>query len=69
MSLRTLPTKGATLVVDENGSQEPALVFLHYWGGSARTWSFVIAQLPASVRSVAVSQRGWGGSMALKKGS
>ena len=64
MSLRTIQTKGAKLVVDENGAAEPALLFLHYWGGSARTWSSVVAQLPLSVRSVAVNQRGWGGSVA-----
>jgi hypothetical protein len=27
--------------VSDTGAGEPALVFLHYWGRSARTWSAV----------------------------
>lgn len=36
----------------------PALVFLHYWGGSARTWSPVIDRLPGRA-IVSVEARGW----------
>jgi hypothetical protein len=29
----------------ESGSGEPALLFLHYWGGSARTWNALTSEL------------------------
>lgn len=64
MTTGTIQTRGAELLLDDVGHGEPALIFLHYWGGSARTWSRVLAQLPASVRAVALNQRGWGGSRA-----
>lgn len=63
MTLHTIETTGATLTVSEKGAGDPALVFLHYWGGSARTWDAVIARLPAP-RSIVLNQRGWGGSVA-----
>ncbi len=64
MMSQTIGTKGAELVVEEAGTDGPALVFLHYWGGSARTWDPVVACLPAHRRRVLVNQRGWGGSRA-----
>lgn len=64
MTLRTVQTNGAEIVVEDTGADEPALVFLHYWGSSARTWAPVAACLPALVRKVLVNQRGWGGSVA-----
>ncbi|WP_414441513.1 alpha/beta fold hydrolase [Burkholderia sp. 22PA0106] len=42
----------------------PALVFLHYWGGSSRTWDAVVAPLRARCRTVAIDHRGWGDSSA-----
>ena len=42
------------------GAANPALVFLHYWGGSARTWERVIRSLDTQFRCVAYDQRGWG---------
>jgi hypothetical protein len=42
----------------ESGSREPALLFFHYWGGSARTWNAVISELPTSFRCIAYVQRG-----------
>ena len=65
MVTRSTQTKGAELVLHEIGQGEPALVFLHYWGGSARTWNSVLAMLPATVHAVAINQRGWGGSSAV----
>lgn len=56
------------LNVEEYGSGEPALVFLHYWGGSLRTWSKVIDGLKGSFRCVAYDQRGWGASDAPAEG-
>jgi len=50
------------LNVHDRGSGEPALVFLHYWGGSARTWDAVASRLDAARRIVAIDQRGWGDS-------
>lgn len=42
----------------------PTLVFLHYWGGSARTWAKVIDELPG--RDVlTIDFRGWGRSRSL----
>jgi len=63
-------TNGIDLNVDVSGSGATALLYLHYWGGSARTWRPVIAALgdaPGDVRSggwrhVAVDLRGWGDS-------
>src|SRR5471030_1829661 len=38
--------------VQDRGEGSPALVLLHYWGGSSRTWDAVIAALPAGHRTV-----------------
>lgn len=40
----------------------PALLFLHYFGGSSRTWGPVIDVLAASFRCLALDLRGWGDS-------
>lgn len=51
-------------VYDHRTGTGPTLVFLHYWGGSARTWDLVVDRLPG--RAVAaVDFRGWGRSRAL----
>jgi pimeloyl-ACP methyl ester carboxylesterase len=64
MSHRIIQTDGAAIQIAESGAGEPALVFLHYWGGSARTWHHVIDGLSGQVRCVAIDHRGWGGSIA-----
>jgi 3-oxoadipate enol-lactonase len=64
MSSFVIETNGAAIRIAEGGASEPALVFLHYWGGSARTWQRVIDRLGGQVRWVAIDQRGWGGSVA-----
>jgi pimeloyl-ACP methyl ester carboxylesterase len=51
-----------SLNVLESGAGEPTLLFLHYWGGSARTWNRVIEQLCSTFRCIAYDQRGWGES-------
>jgi pimeloyl-ACP methyl ester carboxylesterase len=33
---------GVGLNVHDQGDGEPVLIFLHYWGGSSRTWREVI---------------------------
>ncbi len=42
----------------------PTLVFLHYWGGSARTWAPVIDRLEGR-GTLSIDFRGWGRSGAL----
>jgi pimeloyl-ACP methyl ester carboxylesterase len=58
-STRTIPTQGAAIRISESGSGEPACVFLHYWGGSKRTWDEVIERIDGRARCVTVDQRGW----------
>lgn len=57
-----LKAGGLSFHVVESGSGEPNLLFLHYWGGSARTWNLVTAQLSTNFRCIAYDQRGWGQS-------
>ena len=60
-----IDSNGARIHVREagvSGGDAPALVFLHYWGGSSRTWDDVIAVLGETVRCVASDHRGWGQS-------
>jgi pimeloyl-ACP methyl ester carboxylesterase len=55
-------SNGIRLHVEDRGAGAPALVFLHYWGGSSRTWRHVIAGLESKFRTISVDQRGWGQS-------
>ena len=59
-----IDTGAATLHVEQVGDGTPPLVFLHYWGGSTRTWHQVIERLADSARCVAIDHRGWGQSSA-----
>ena len=61
-------SNGIRLHVEDCGVGAPALVFLHYWGGSSRTWRHVIDALPPGYRTVAIDQRGWGESDAPDEG-
>lgn len=65
MTDKVLSTRGASLAYADRGSGEPAFVFLHYWGGSGRTWEGVIARLETDARCLVLDQRGWGWSQAL----
>ncbi|KAJ3122774.1 hypothetical protein HK100_011850 [Physocladia obscura] len=51
-------------VVSSGPSESPhsTIIFLHFWGGSARTYSTTIAHLPPSFNSKAIDFRGWGSS-------
>ena len=51
-----------SLNVQEKGSGDISLVFLHYWGGTHRTWNKVTSELEKSFHSVAYDMRGWGQS-------
>jgi pimeloyl-ACP methyl ester carboxylesterase len=55
-----IASNGIRIHVEEQGSGDLALLFLHYWGGSSRTWGKVIAALPKSYRTFAMDHRGWG---------
>ncbi|MBW4025526.1 MAG: alpha/beta fold hydrolase [Proteobacteria bacterium] len=59
-----LKANGIHLQVEQRGAGSPTLVFLHYWGGSARTWRHVVDRLVDDFRTVALDQRGWGRSAA-----
>ena len=65
MTKHTIQTRGARIAYVDRGSGKIAYLFLHYWGGSSRTWEQVIAMLEPDVRCVALDQRGWGRSSAL----
>lgn len=49
---------------DHRAGHGPTLVFLHYWGGAARTWQLVIDRLPGR-GTVSIETRGWGRSRRL----
>jgi len=61
-------SNGVHLNVAQRGAGAPALVFLHYWGGSSRTWRRVIDALAPEFRTIAINQRGWGKSDAPASG-
>jgi uncharacterized protein (TIGR02246 family) len=63
-----IASNGIRINVKEQGKGSPTLVFLHYWGGSSRTWDDVIAALPAKYQTVAPDLRGWGDSEAPDSG-
>lgn len=50
------------LFVKDEGSGEPVLIFLHFWGGSSATWSGVTAILKNGFRCISYDHRGWGKS-------
>lgn len=56
---------GVKLHVDSRDGADdrrPTLVFLHFWGGSTRTWSRLIPVLSPQYSTVAFDFRGWGNS-------
>lgn len=63
-----IQTRQTRIHVRSQGEGEPALVFLHYWGGSSRTWDAVTGRLADTYRTVAIDQRGWGDSAAPEQG-
>jgi 3-oxoadipate enol-lactonase len=54
--------EGLSIHAEAHGTAEPALVFLHYWGGTSRTWRRVTAELEGQVKTLAYDARGWGKS-------
>jgi pimeloyl-ACP methyl ester carboxylesterase len=61
-------SNGIHIYVEEKGSGDLPLVFLHYWGGSSRTWRHVTTVLAKAYRTLAVDHRGWGRSDAPASG-
>jgi pimeloyl-ACP methyl ester carboxylesterase len=59
------PTQQTRLpAYDHRPGTGPTLVFLHYWGGSARTWDLVVDRL-ADRDTLTVDFRGWSRSSGL----
>lgn len=63
-----IEANGIELHVEQRGAGGPALVFLHYWGGSSHTWQHVVDVLSPDYRTIAVDQRGWGKSTSPQAG-
>ena len=59
-----ITTRSARIHVTDEGRGDVALIFLHYWGGSTRTWHKVTEGLTPSTRCVGIDLRGWGKSKA-----
>jgi pimeloyl-ACP methyl ester carboxylesterase len=64
LDMRQVSVRGGKLPVWMKAGEPPALVFLHYWGGSHRTFDPVIARL-AGRAVVSYDQRGWGAAREL----
>lgn len=63
-----IETDSANLHVIEQGAGSPTLVFLHYWGGTGRTWAEVMRRLSRQFHCVAPDLPGWGGSSPSRRG-
>ena len=48
--------------IPAQGPKPTTIIFLHYWGGSASTWSLVTPLVSDLYPTVAVDFRGWGAS-------
>ena len=59
-----IASNGLAIHVEELGDGDLSLVFLHYWGGSSRTWKHVTARLARRFHTIAIDHRGWGESEA-----
>jgi pimeloyl-ACP methyl ester carboxylesterase len=49
-------------VADRGNAGALPIVFLHFWGGSSKTWTEVVEHLPSQLRPIAIDLRGWGDS-------
>lgn len=59
---------GLSLNVEKRGEGALSLIFLHYWGGTSRTWNKVTAELDNSFQCISYDSRGWGASDAPSDG-
>ncbi|MDL4813588.1 alpha/beta fold hydrolase [Actinomadura opuntiae] len=65
MDMRQVNVPGGPLPVWVRDGEPTALVFLHYWGGSHRTFAPVIDRLDAGRTVVSYDHRGWGAARGL----
>lgn len=63
-----IASNGIHIHVEDNGAGDLPIVFLHYWGGSSRTWRHITSELTHSYRTIATDHRGWGQSDAPASG-
>lgn len=63
-----IQTRETRIHIRSQGDGALALVFLHYWGGSSRTWDAMANELSSGYRTVAIDHRGWGDSDAPEHG-
>ncbi|KAI9740915.1 MAG: hypothetical protein M1818_004521 [Claussenomyces sp. TS43310] len=61
MSAHVINPETTLNVVSSGSGTGPTLIFLHYWGGSSRTFASVVSNLPY-FRSISIDFRGWGDS-------
>lgn len=66
-SIELQPDVNINVIIREPDSPDkqkdrPTVVFLHFWGGSARTWSLVTPHVSTKYQTVAIDFRGWGDS-------
>lgn len=59
-SFQRVNVRGILLPAWVQTGKSPTLVFLHYWGGSHRTFNPVVALLSSGCSVVTYDQRGWG---------
>ncbi|MFI1767715.1 alpha/beta fold hydrolase [Streptomyces sp. NPDC020800] len=59
---RFFDVQGGQVYAHVREGDGPVLVFLHYWGGSRRTWIPVLQRLGPGQGFVVYDQRGWGDS-------
>jgi len=48
--------QGLSIHAEVHGTGEPALVFLHCWGGTSRTWHKVTAELEGQFKTGAMTR-------------
>ncbi|WP_264038913.1 alpha/beta fold hydrolase [Mycolicibacterium hodleri] len=56
---------GGSLTVRRRCGNGPTLLFLHYWGGSGRTWDPMLTHLDPQTPVATYDQRGWSRSKTL----
>jgi pimeloyl-ACP methyl ester carboxylesterase len=61
-AIMDIQSNGVRIHVSTAGEGELTLVFLHYWGGSSRSWRYVVDELADTYATVATDHRGWGES-------
>lgn len=59
-SVRRVNVRGGHLPAWVQTGRSPTLLFIHYWGGSHRTFNPVVAHLSCECSVVTYDQRGWG---------